>query len=373
VTADELRGWCLGRFGAEETFPFNASTSVFKVGGKMFALSALSEEPLQVSVKCDPDYAEELRESHESIIPGYHLNKRHWITVTLGGDAGDDLVRMLIAESHALVAPWRSRSRSLSPGRDDGLTPHARVNRAAWDGIAEELFVPAAERRWVGDEPAWGIWEIPERDLLVLPDVAGLDVVELGCGTAFWSAWLARRGARPVGVDNSSRQLATARRLQREHGLEFPLVHASAEAVPLEDGGFDLAFSEYGACLWCDPELWIPEAARLLRPGGLLVFLTHTPIVMLCIPDFDGFPTSDRLVRPYFGMRRFDWPDHPSTEFNLTYGGWIAELRRSGFAVEALHELQAPEDGDPGPHDYVTADWSHRWPQEAIWVARKGA
>ncbi|HEX2391432.1 MAG TPA: class I SAM-dependent methyltransferase, partial [Solirubrobacterales bacterium] len=186
-------------------------------------------------------------------------------------------------------------------------------------------------------------------------------------------AWLARRGARPVGVDNSARQLETARRLQREHGLEFPLVHASAEAVPLPDGGFDLALSEYGACLWCDPELWIPEAARLLRPGGLLIFLTHTPIVMLCIPDFDGFPTVDRFVRPYFGMRRFEWPDHPSVEFNLTYGSWIAELRRSGFAVEALHELQAPEDGDPGRHDYVTAEWSHRWPQEAIWVARKGA
>jgi predicted DNA-binding protein (MmcQ/YjbR family) len=105
VTADELRDWCLGLAGAEETFPFNASTSVFKVGGKMFALSALSDEPLGVSVKCDPDYAEELRATRRSIVPGYHLNKRHWITVTLGGDAGDDLVRELIAESHALVAP----------------------------------------------------------------------------------------------------------------------------------------------------------------------------------------------------------------------------------------------------------------------------
>jgi predicted DNA-binding protein (MmcQ/YjbR family) len=107
VTAEELRDWCLGRLGAEETFPFNASTSVFKVGGKMFALSALSEEPLTVSLKCDPDYAEELRATHESIAPGYHLNKRHWITVALGGDADDELVRELIADSHALVAPRR--------------------------------------------------------------------------------------------------------------------------------------------------------------------------------------------------------------------------------------------------------------------------
>jgi len=109
VTAEELRSWCLGMAGAEETFPFDASVSVFKVAGKIFALSALSDEPLDVSVKCDPDYAEELRATHTSIIPGYHLNKRHWITVTLGGDAGGDLVRELIADSHALVAPGGSR------------------------------------------------------------------------------------------------------------------------------------------------------------------------------------------------------------------------------------------------------------------------
>jgi predicted DNA-binding protein (MmcQ/YjbR family) len=116
VTAAELRDCCLGLRGAQETFPFNAGTSVFKAGGKMFALSALSDEPLGVSVKCDPDYAEELRATHRSIVPGYHLNKRHWITVTLGDDAGDDLVRELIAESHALVAPGRGR-RSSPPRR----------------------------------------------------------------------------------------------------------------------------------------------------------------------------------------------------------------------------------------------------------------
>lgn len=109
MTADELRAWCLGMAGAEETFPFSAGASVFKVGGKIFAISSLSDEPLGVSVKCDPDYAEELRASHDAIIPGYHLNKRHWITVTLGADAGDDLVRELVRDSHALVAPRRPR------------------------------------------------------------------------------------------------------------------------------------------------------------------------------------------------------------------------------------------------------------------------
>ena len=94
-------------------------------------------------------------------------------------------------------------------------------------------------------------------------DVDGLDVIELGCGTAYWSAWLARRGARPVGVDITPEQLATARELQAEHGLEFPLVEASAEAVPLPDASFDLAFSEYGASLWCEPA----RVARPRRPG----------------------------------------------------------------------------------------------------------
>ena len=88
----------------------------------------------------------------------------------------------------------------------------------------------------------------------MFPDnLAGKDVIELGCGTAYVSSWLARRGARVVGIDNSEQQLATARRLQREHGFDFPLVHGNAEAVPYPDTSFDFAISEYGACLWAGP------------------------------------------------------------------------------------------------------------------------
>ena len=113
-------------------------------------------------------------------------------------------------------------------------------------------------------------------------DVAGLDVVELGCGTAYFSAWLARRGARPVGVDPTPAQLETARRMQRESGIEFPLIEAFGEDVPLPDASFDLVLSEYGASIWADPYRWIPEAARLLRPGGRLVFLRNSTLSILC-------------------------------------------------------------------------------------------
>jgi predicted DNA-binding protein (MmcQ/YjbR family) len=104
VTPAQLRRLCLGLDGAEETFPFGSETSVFKVRGKMFALSALKRKPLQVSVKCEPELGEQLRGTYEEIEPGYHLNKRHWLTITCGGAAPDELVRELVGGSHDLVA-----------------------------------------------------------------------------------------------------------------------------------------------------------------------------------------------------------------------------------------------------------------------------
>ena len=100
----------------------------------------------------------------------------------------------------------------------------------------------------------WGIWDIPESDVHLLPDdLDGKDVIELGCGTGYVSAWLARRGAKPVGIDNSPRQLETAKTLQQEFGIEFPLILGNAEEVPLPDASFDFAISEYGAAIWADP------------------------------------------------------------------------------------------------------------------------
>lgn len=201
-------------------------------------------------------------------------------------------------------------------------------------------------------------------------DLDGLDAIELGCGTAYCSAWLARRGARPVGIDNSEAQLETARALQREHGLEFPLLHGNAEEVPYPDASFDFALSEYGASIWADPYKWIPEAARLLRPGGRLAFLVNAPLLVLCMPEHEGEAADERLLRPYFGMHRVEWPDDDSVAFHLPHCEMIALLRDSGFEVEALTEIRPPEDAST-TYDFVTHEWARQWPSEEVWRARK--
>jgi len=245
-------------------------------------------------------------------------------------------------------------------------------NVESWTRSNAEYTNESAARAWAQDEITFGVWAIPESELHVLPDVAGLDVVELGCGTAYFSAWLAKRGARPVGVDPTPAQLETARRMQAETGLEFPLVEGVGEDVPLPDASFDLVVSEYGASIWADPYLWIPEASRLLRPGGQLVFLCNSTLAMLCTPDVGV--VQEQLQRPQFGIHKLEWPieEGGGVEFHLPHGVWIDLLRGNDFEIERLIELQAPENAEQhGYYSYVTADWGRRWPAEEIWVARK--
>jgi predicted DNA-binding protein (MmcQ/YjbR family) len=111
VSPDELRRVCLAHPGAEETFPFGDEVSVFKVGGKMFALSRLASTPLSVSVKCDPELAVQLRDTYPEIRPGYHLNKRHWNTVTLDGELPEAMVHDMIEDSYDLVKPRTARAK----------------------------------------------------------------------------------------------------------------------------------------------------------------------------------------------------------------------------------------------------------------------
>jgi SAM-dependent methyltransferase len=252
-----------------------------------------------------------------------------------------------------------------------GTSDHVLRNRTAWNRLAAD-FEPEGRRKWDQAEPDWGIWSVPESQLGVLPEnLDGLDTIELGCGTGYVSAWLARRGARPVGIDNSEAQLATAEALQTEHGIEFPLLHGNAEQVPYPDASFDLAISEYGASIWCDPYLWIPEAARLLRPGGRLIFLVNGVMLVLCDPDEgEEVPATDRLFRPYFGMHRVEWDGDDTVEFHLPHGELIALLRANGLRVEELTEVQPPE-GSKTRFPNVTLEWARQWPCEEIWKARK--
>jgi SAM-dependent methyltransferase len=172
-----------------------------------------------------------------------------------------------------------------------------------------------------------------------------------------------------VGVDPTPGQLRIAREFQMEFDLRFPLVRAAGERVPMSNGSFDLVISEYGAAIWADPYLWVPEAARLLRPGGELSFLGNSTLLMLCEPDDDNEPVTDRLIRPQFGMHRFDWPEG-TVEFHLSHSDWVRLLRSNGFEILDLIELGLPA-GVEHDGSYIDPDWARQWPVEEAWRARK--
>lgn len=241
-------------------------------------------------------------------------------------------------------------------------------NRSHWDEYAHE-WVEMGRRAW-GSEPTWGEWGVPESDLRLLPDVAGMVTLEVGCGTGYVSAWLARGGAFPVGLDNSARQLASAAMFQDEFDLAYPLVHGVGEQLPFRDESFDLVISEYGAAIWSDPYQWIPEAVRVLRPGGELTFLGNSVLFVLVAPELDGVPAERTLLRPQFGMHRFEWPDEDSVEFHISHGEMFRLLRGHGLEVLDLVEIQAPT-GAPEVRFNVRRSWAQQWPAEEVWRARK--
>ena len=254
-----------------------------------------------------------------------------------------------------------------------GLPEHVRENRRYWDDCVDD-WAAAGRRAWESAEASWGAWGLPESDLRLLPgDMKGMRAIELGCGTGYVAGWMVRRGARVVGIDNSARQLENARRFAEEFGTDLALIHGNAEAVPCPDASFDFAISEYGAAIWCDPYAWIPEAHRLLREGGELVFLATTPLAMMTTPD-DGSPSETGLHRPYFGLHRLDWRDVDvdpgGIEFTLPISTWLKLFRTTGFEILDYLELRAPESLE-GNFFGAPAEWGKRWPYEHVWKLRK--
>ena len=243
------------------------------------------------------------------------------------------------------------------------LPVDAAVNRAYWDGYSDEYQRTHGEQ--LRTPLAWGMCAVPERRVRALGRVRGTDVLEYGCGAAQWSIFLARQGARVVGLDNSAVQLAHARTLMAEHGVDVPLVHAPAEAVPLADASFDLVFCDHGAMSYADPHVTLPEVARLLRPGGRLVFNMITPFTSVCWND-ETARTDTALHHDYFGLGR--WTDVDGfVSYELGYGDWVRLFRAHGFVVDDLIELRPSA---RATSSYLAPDeraWARRWPNEHIW------
>ena len=251
---------------------------------------------------------------------------------------------------------------------DGAAAGEVAANRELWTRANREYAGDHAYRAWDAGDITWGIFNVPEQQLGVLGDVRGLDAVELGCGTAYFSAWLAGRGARPTGVDVTrpsfsrpgaarSEPVSSSRSSRRTRAMSRCL--RAASIWPCRSAG---------ASLWCDPVRWVPEAARLLRAGGRLVFHTTSILVALCSAEPSG-PACRELLRPQRETYRLVTGEG-GVQFHPGHGEWITILRASGFTVDDLREIYAPPDAVDHPYyQLATVEWARQWPIEEIWVA----
>jgi SAM-dependent methyltransferase len=207
----------------------------------------------------------------------------------------------------------------------------------------------------------WGVWQVPDSELGVLGEVAGLDVLELGCGAGQFGQTLADRGARVVGIDFSAEQLAQA-------NVSFETIEASADDLPFEDERFDLVVCDWGATTFADPYAVVPEVARVLRPGGQFVFSGGTAIEWCAYSEAAQRPERE-LLQPYFGMHRHE--DAENVTFMLGYGDWIRLFRANGFEILDLVEPRPPADATSTYRDDYDRDWAREYPMEQIWKVRK--
>ncbi|MFZ5481909.1 MAG: class I SAM-dependent methyltransferase [Myxococcota bacterium] len=243
------------------------------------------------------------------------------------------------------------------------MSDHVSRNRRHWDRIADD-YQRAHGAQLSSGEPGWGAFQIPEREVGVLGDVRGLDVLELGCGAAQWSVKLARMGARVTGLDVSEGQLRHAR--DNCAGTDVRLVAGDAEALPFDAASFDLVLADHGAPNFTEAAPMLAEVARVLRPGGRFVFNTTTPFVEAC---WDGQSVSERLRNDYFGSGRYE--DGEEVAFSRPYGEWIRLFRAAGLVLVDLVELRPGEGSRTTYANFAPLRWARRWPAEQIWVTQK--
>jgi SAM-dependent methyltransferase len=265
--------------------------------------------------------------------------------------------------------PSGGRGSAGSGRRATGKLSSTRTNRRLWEKTSD-----AYERRHYRDlrvsgGESWGLYRIPEDRLRLLDPVKGREVLELGCGAAIWSIALARRGASVVGLDLSRGHLRHAVRNARQARVRVALLEANAERLPFRSSRFDLAFCDWGAFFFADPARTIPEAARVLRSGGQLVFATGHPLRAVVQSRRSGSMLR-RLTYDYFGLGGVRMVD--GIEFYRTFGDWIELFRSHGLRVERLLEPRAPAGRRSGYLSAKDQRWGGRWPLEVIWVLRKG-
>jgi SAM-dependent methyltransferase len=249
---------------------------------------------------------------------------------------------------------------------------HVRRNREQWEtGSAEYQAQHRAQLNRFDEELGWGTWDIPEREIAVLGDVAGLRALEYGCGASQSGIKLAKLGARVIGIDLSAAQLREGRTNIEAAALRVPTLQADAERTPFRDDAFELVWCDHGAMSFADPYRTVPEVARILRPGGLFAFCMVTPLMWIVSGNGD---LTRRFQLPYFGMHGldFDDPGWRTTEFQLPYGEWIRLFVANGLEVLDLVELRPGPDATStyvGPRELA---WGRDFPYEHIWKLRKG-
>ncbi len=241
----------------------------------------------------------------------------------------------------------------------------ASANRNLWNRTSADY--QQRHDPQIGAAPRlWGMYSIPDADLGALGGVTGQRVLELGCGAGQWSRSLLAEAGQLVGFDLSDAQLAAARQAM---GTRYPLVQGAAQQLPFTDASFDVVFCDHGALSWAPPAEAVPEAARVLRPGGRLVFSVASPWLEVCYDNAADRVTAS-LRQDYFGLYAMPEEDGAAS-YTLTYGGWVRVLRGAGLVIDDLIEPR------PGPRMRSTylecdpPDWASHWPCELLWVTHR--